>query len=162
VPGYPIGRQWFPISRLDPSELDRGAAAAEADVRGLIDAALAELSLPPERLVLVGFSQGTMMSLQVGLRLPTAPAAIIGFSGALPNPNGLTARPPEAWPTVLLVHGDADEVVPVQASQMAATHLQSLGVPVQFGIAPGLGHGISPEGLNHASQVIRDSLLAKA
>lgn len=162
VPGYPAGRQWFPISRLDPLELDRGAAAAEADVRRLIDAALAEFALTADRLVLIGFSQGTMMSLQVGLRLAPPPALIVGFSGALPNAGTLSADPARPWPPVLLVHGDADDVVPMQASEAAAARLEALGVEVLFGLARGLGHGISPEGLNHAASRIREALALPA
>src|SRR5580692_9348317 len=79
--GAPSGYQWFPISRLDPSEILRGVESAAPVLDAFLDAELARLNLPPERLALVGFSQGTMMSLHVGLT--RKPAAIVGFSGLL-------------------------------------------------------------------------------
>jgi phospholipase/carboxylesterase len=102
--------------------------------------------LPPERLVLAGFSQGAMLSLHLGLRRATPPAAIIGFSGLLATP------PPEARPRppVLLTHGEADTVIPVNAMFAAAVALGRAAVPVQWHLAPGMGHGIDPQGLDIA------------
>lgn len=143
VPGAPSGFQWFPISRLDPHEMRDGVAMAAPRIAEFLDAELARLGLPPERLVLAGFSQGAMLSLHLGLRRATPPAAIIGFSGLLasPPPDG-GARPP-----VLLTHGDADTVIPVNAMFAAAAVLGRAGVPVQWHLAPGMGHGIDPDGL---------------
>ena len=143
VPDAPSGFQWFPISRLDPHEMRDGMAMAAPRIEEFLEAELARLQLPPERLVLAGFSQGAMLSLHLGLRRATPPAAIIGFSGllAVPPPEG-QPRPP-----VLLTHGDADTVVPVNAMFAAATALGRAGVAVQWHMAPGMGHGIDPEGL---------------
>src|ERR1700691_4674220 len=80
VPGS-AGYQWFPISRIDPHEMRKGVEAAAPVLDQYLDAELARLELPPERLALVGFSQGTMMSLHVGLT--RRPAAIVGYSGML-------------------------------------------------------------------------------
>src|SRR5215472_8725124 len=81
--GAPSGYQWFPISRLDPTEMLRGVESAAEILNGFLDSELARLSLPADRLTLVGFSQGTMMSLHVGLSLPAKPLAIVGYSGML-------------------------------------------------------------------------------
>src|SRR3954468_22014981 len=110
IPGGP-GFQWFPISRIDPHEMQKGVEAAAPALDAYLDAELARLNLPPERLALAGFSQGTMLSLHVGLRRKVRPAAIVGFSGMLP------AAPPEgtAIPPILLTHGDSDQVIPPQA-----------------------------------------------
>jgi len=146
VPGAPSGFQWFPISRIDPHEMRNGVAMAAPRIEEFLDAELARLGLPPDRLVLAGFSQGAMLSLHLGLRRATPPAAIIGFSGLLATP------PPEAgpYPPVLLTHGDADTVIPVNAMFAAATALGRAGVPVQWHLAPGMGHGIDQEGLTLA------------
>ena len=145
-PGAPSGFHWFPISRLDPHEMRDGVAMAAPRIEEFLDAELARLELPPERLVLAGFSQGAMLSLHLGLRRAIPPAAIISFSGLLASP------PPEAKPRppVLLTHGDADAVIPVNAMFAAATALGRAGAPVQWHLAPGMGHGIDPEGLNIA------------
>jgi phospholipase/carboxylesterase len=141
VPGAPSGFQWFPISRIDPHEMRDGVAMAVPRIAEFLDAELARLELPPERLVLAGFSQGAMLALHLGL--DRAPAAIVGFSGLLATP------PPEDKPRspVLLTHGDADTVIPVHAMFAAATVLGRAGVPVQWHLARGMGHGIDPEGL---------------
>jgi phospholipase/carboxylesterase len=143
VPGAPSGFQWFPISRIDPHEMRKGIALAAPRIEQFLDAELAELGLPPERLVLAGFSQGAMLALHLGLRRSVPPAAIIGFSGLLAAP------PPEggARPPVLLTHGDADTVIPVSALFAAAGALGRAGVPLQWHLARGMGHGIDEAGV---------------
>ena len=143
VPGAPSGFQWFPISRIDPHEMQNGVAAAAPGIEAFLDAELAKLNLPPERLVLVGFSQGTMLALHLGLRRAVAPAAIVGFSGLLAGPP--PAQGPR--PPVLLTHGDADTVIPASAMFTAIITLGAAGVPLQWHLARGMGHGIDQDGL---------------
>lgn len=167
IPGQPFGRQWFSLNAYDPNLLRRDpkisgevframAAGAEDSVSNLelfLNAELEKFNLSPDRLVLIGFSQGTMMALQVGLQRTIAPAGIIGFSGALLGveqlQTDLTSRP-----SVLLIHGDADDIVPVEAMFAAANGLAELNVPVEWHVRPGLGHGIDPEGLDLAKQAL--------
>jgi phospholipase/carboxylesterase len=138
------GFQWFPISRLDPQVMRQGVESASPSLDAFLDAELARAGLGGERLALVGFSQGTMMSLHVGLRRNPRPAAIVGYSGLLASPPvpGDVAPPP-----VLLVHGDADPMIPAEQSIMAAIALGHAGVPVQWHISPNTPHGIDPTGL---------------
>jgi phospholipase/carboxylesterase len=156
----PMGYQWFGITRMQPDEMLRGVERTAPILNAFIDAELARLGLDGSRLALVGFSQGTMMSLHVGLRRAVAPAAIVGFSGALPGPEKLPAeivhRPP-----VLLVHGDADEMIPVQALHMAANGLGAAGVAVRWHVSRGVGHGIAPDGLELAGQFLVDAFAGK-
>lgn len=144
MPG--AGYQWFPISRIDPHEMAKGVELAGPVLDAFLDAELARLNLPPERLALVGFSQGTMLSLHVGLRRPVRPAAIVGFSGLLAGPvpgeNDGADIPP-----IFLAHGDSDSVIPPQAMLLAANQLGVAGAGVQWHLAQGMGHGIDPEGL---------------
>lgn len=158
--GAPMGYQWFPITRMDPIEMMRGVESAAPILNAFIDAELARLNLDGSRLALVGFSQGTMMSLQVGLRRKVPPAAIVGYSGALAGPerllNEIQAKPP-----VLLVHGDEDQMIPVQALYMAANGLAAAGVPVRWHVSPGIGHGIAPDGLDLAGQFLVDAFAGK-
>src|SRR6478735_6773164 len=115
----PMGREWFPLTFRDPNERWIGVNAAGPILNAFIDAELKRRNLPPQALALVGFSQGTMMALHIGLRRPVAPAAIVGYSGMLVTPKDgpadaiageIRSRPP-----VLLVHGDEDQLIPVQA-----------------------------------------------
>lgn len=148
IPGGP-GYQWFPISRIDPHEMRKGVEAAAPVLDEYLDAELARLGLGPERLALAGFSQGTMLSLHVGLRRKVRPAAIVGFSGLLAGPPGEGDIPP-----ILLTHGDSDQVIPPQAMFVAAGQLGLAGAAVQWHLAPGMGHGIDPEGLMIAGQFL--------
>lgn len=142
----PMGRQWFPLMQLTPDEYWQGVRAAAPVLAGFIDAELERLGLDAGKLALVGFSQGTMMSLHVGLRRAVAPAAILGYSGALAGPEHLAGEI-RARPPVLLVHGSHDELIPVAALHAAAEALAAAGVPVQWHVSRGLGHGIDGVGL---------------
>ena len=142
----PYGRQWFSLQDRRPALMAAGALIARGALDGFLDAELARLGLPGSALALAGFSQGCMMALYTGLRRAVPPAAILGYSGALLAPESLaaeiTVRPP-----VLLVHGEADDIVPVQATRAAEAALRQAGVPVEALYRPGLAHGIDEAGL---------------
>jgi phospholipase/carboxylesterase len=150
----PFGRQWFSLQDRSPAALLAGLRAVAPMVDAFIDDALAARGLGDEALTLVGFSQGTMTSLHVGLRRARPCAGILGFSGALAGPDAL-AQEIRARPPVLLIHGDADEVVPVRALPAAVTTLEAVGVPVESVVTPGLGHSIDEAGLKRGAQFLR-------
>jgi phospholipase/carboxylesterase len=138
------GYQWFAISRLDPHEMRRGVESAADSLNAFLDSELKRLGLAGDRLALVGFSQGTMMSLQVGLSRPVKPACIVGFSGMLA---GTAPKLGPDAPPILLVHGDADPMIPVPALFDAAAALGRAGATVQWHISSGVGHSIDETGL---------------
>jgi phospholipase/carboxylesterase len=154
----PVGREWFPLTFRDPNERWLGVNQAMPVLNVFLDAELTRRKLPPSALALVGFSQGTMMALHVGLRRAVAPKAIVGYSGMLVTPDDLDpnqfAAEIVSRPPVLLVHGDQDPLIPVQALLQAAQGLASLEVPVEWHISPGIGHGIDPEGLRHGGEFL--------
>ena len=155
-PGNPFGgRQWFELTFRDPGERWRGVCHAAPALNAFLDAELARLGLSDDALALVGFSQGTMMALHVGLRRPRAMAGIVGFSGLIAGTEHLAAdivsRPP-----VLLVHGDRDDIIPVEALTQARSVLGSVEVPVQWHVCPGLPHGIDGNGLELAGNFLAD------
>jgi phospholipase/carboxylesterase len=154
-----VGRQWFPLTFRDPDERWQGVNKAAPALNAFLDAELARHSLAPERLALVGFSQGTMMALHVGLRRAAGPAAIVGYSGMLAMPSAKAAaeaavREIRARPPVLLLHGERDDLIPAQALFAAAQTLAALDVPVEWHLSPGLGHGIDAEGLRHGGEFL--------
>lgn len=140
------GFQWFPISRLDAEEIRRGVDSAADGLDAFLDAELVRLGLSGDRLILAGFSQGTMMSLHVGLRRKIRPLAIIGFSGMLSVAGPLAALGPDA-PPILLVHGEADTMIPPEAMFAAAGALGRAGGLVQWHLSRGIAHSIDPDGL---------------
>ena len=156
VPGYPGGHQWFPISRLDPALMAAGVRGAAASLDGFIDAELARHGLPPSACALVGFSQGTMMSLHVGLRRAEALGAILGLSGMLADAGPVASRPP-----VALVHGTADEVIPVGALFASLEGLAAAGVPALWRVSHGTGHSVSEDGLALGAAFLRDALAGR-
>lgn len=159
--GAPFGYQWFPIPWIDGSseeEAERGMMQAVEDLNAFLDAVLIDEDLLPEQMVLFGFSQGTMMSLHVAPRREDEVAGIVAFSGRLLSPE-LLADEAVSKPPVLLVHGDQDDVVPVQSLPEAAEALQQAGFEdVYAHIMKGTAHGIAPDGLSVALAFMRDKL----
>ena len=114
---------------------------------------MARYGLDESKTVLVGFSQGTMMALHLGLRRANPLAGIVGFSGMLAGPDTLAAEI-KSRPPVLLVHGDSDEMLPAVLTQRAARALEENGVKVDVHIARGVGHGIDQTGLSQAARFL--------
>jgi phospholipase/carboxylesterase len=150
-----MGRQWFDLSLGDMSLIASGVKRAAPALQAFLDAELKRHNLPGQALGLVGFSQGTMMALAVGLGRMPPPAAIVGYSGALATVEALPA--PGAGPAILLVHGDMDEVIPVDAMLIAREQLAQAGLPVEWHVAQGIGHGIDGEGLRLGGAFLRQA-----
>ncbi len=155
----PFGYQWFSLQDRSPDRIEAGVRAAAPLVDQFIDETCEARQISSDRVALLGFSQGCMMSLFVGLRRQSPVAAVVGYSGALVAPQKLTheivSRPP-----VLLVHGEADPVVPFQALAAAQGGLEAAGVEVQTISRPGLGHGIDEEGIRHGAALLHRTLTA--
>jgi phospholipase/carboxylesterase len=157
------GRQWFPLTMRDPSERWRGVEYARPALDGFLDEELAKTGLDESKLALVGFSQGTMMALHVGLRRKRRLAGILGYSGILVGPEHLRAGREGlgASPPVLLVHGDEDQVIPAEALFMSAQNLAANDVPVQWHMSMGMAHSIDQGGLTHGGLFLADNFGVK-
>jgi phospholipase/carboxylesterase len=159
--GSPLGYQWFPIPWIDGSseeESSRGMQQAIEDLNAFLDALMVDEDLLPEQVCLFGFSQGTMMSLHVAPRREDPVAGIVAFSGRLLEPELLADEVQSRMP-ILLVHGDQDDVVPIQSLPQAAEALQNAGFSdVYAHVMKGTAHGIAPDGLSVALAFIRDQL----
>lgn len=142
----PYGRQWFSLQDRDPRSVLAGVEAAAPILDAFIDASLEARGLPDSALALVGFSQGTMMSLFVAPRRKAAIAAVVGYSGSLIGGDSL-ATACRARPPVLLVHGEADPIVPFAAMGAAEAALRGAGIDVTTEARPGLPHSIDEAGL---------------
>jgi phospholipase/carboxylesterase len=173
IPGFPPemmgGRQWFALDTYDPNLLrrdphhtaeiyatmQRAAEQAAPALEQFIADELARHKLGPTDLALVGFSQGTMMALHVGLRRDPGPAGILGYSGALLGGDELRQQI-RSRPPILLIHGDADEIVPIEAMHAALQTLNQADCPARFHVSPGLGHGIDGQGLTLGGAFLAD------
>ncbi|WP_426043979.1 alpha/beta hydrolase [Caulobacter sp. DWR3-1-2] len=144
--GVPYGRQWWPLTSLAPQARAAGVRVSAPALNAYIDAQLAAHSLSEDKLALVGFSQGTMMALHIGPRRTRTLAGVIGFSGMLADPDALAAEV-VTKPPILLIHGDRDEVLPVEALHQADVQLKGLDFEVASHVSPGLGHSIDELGL---------------
>jgi phospholipase/carboxylesterase len=151
------GRQWFELTERNPAEYWRGVTEAAPLLNTFLDDELARHGLSGDRLALVGFSQGTMMALHVGLRRATPLTAIVGYSGRLTGAEHLaaelTGRPP-----VLLTHGDQDDLIPVDALHEARAALAACDISVEWHVSPGLGHGIDAAGLRLGGDFLAKAL----
>lgn len=137
----PYGLQWFSLLDRHPDRVAAGLRASAPVLDAFIDAELAAAGLADDRLALLGFSQGCMMALHVGLRRTNACAAILGYSGRLVAAETLAAEI-RSRPPVLLCHGTADPVVPFGSLALAQAALADAGVAVETLERPGLGHGL--------------------
>jgi phospholipase/carboxylesterase len=152
------GHQWWPLTSSAPSALAEGAARAAPAIDAFIDRKLRQYALTDAQLAIVGFSQGTMMALHVGLRRGQQIAGIVGYSGMLTGAQEIK-HSEITKPPVLLVHGSADAIVPVAATHTAKADLERLGIDVTVHISPGLGHSVDPVGLKLGGEFLRRSLL---
>ena len=155
----PYGYQWFSSQDRSPEAVLGGVRAAAPILDAFIDEELEKRGLQESDTALVGFSQGTMMSLYVGLRRAKPLAGILGYSGRLLAPE-LLATELRSRPPVFLVHGTEDPLVPFQSLAAAEVALKQAGVPVEILACPGIEHAIDPEGLQRGGLFLRQVLSA--
>lgn len=155
-PGAPGGYQWWGITSLDPTARATGAARAAPALADFIDSELTRAGLTEADLALVGFSQGTMMALQVGPTRATAMAGIVGYSGMLADAALLKSA--STKPPILLVHGDADPMIPIAAFHQAETALAAANFSVESHVSPGLAHSIDMPGLQLGGAFLKQVL----
>ncbi len=134
----PGGAHWYVVPRVgypDPESFAQGYAAAA----GFVD------SLPHERVVVGGFSQGAVMSFAVGLgRGRPRPAAIVAFSGFIPEVEGWELDSEAPFPPIALAHGTYDPIIPVEFAHRARAQLEAAGAEVLYRESP-LQHQIDPQ-----------------
>jgi phospholipase/carboxylesterase len=150
------GRQWFSVAGVTEANRPQRVEAARAEFDRVLNAQINGLGFAGrlDRVALVGFSQGSIVALDALASGRWAPAAIVAFSGRLASP-GLLA--PAAGMRALLIHGEADPVIPAWETRQAAAKLRELGVHVETHVFPGLGHSVSAEGIALAGEFLARS-----
>ncbi len=159
--GMTVGYQWWGLNAFTPQALASGASSAAPAIDAFIDRKFDQYGLTESDLAMVGFSQGTMMALHIGLRRERQLAGIVGYSGMLTNAATLS-REAKAKPPVLLVHGSVDPIVPVTALHAARSGLERLGVEVTTHVSNGLGHSVDPVGLKLGCELVVKTFSAVA
>lgn len=153
-PGYPDSYQWFSLQSRDPQTMLQGVQTAAPILEAFIEDQCARFRVKPEKCVLAGFSQGTMMSLYTAPRYKERLAGVLGYSGALigdAGQEGLHKMP------VHLVHGEADDVVPVAAWHDAKARLEKAGFEVSGHTTPSLPHSIDQSGIDSGAAFLKKS-----
>lgn len=151
-PGYPNSFQWFSLQDRDPAAILQGVMAAQPILDSFITEQMEKYDVLPEKTLLCGFSQGTMMSLYTAPRFPTKLGGVLGYSGALCGPPGEVKLP------ICLIHGEADDVVPLSAYEHARGALIGAGFKVSGHTTPGLTHSIDQAGLDAGGVFLKSSL----
>ncbi len=153
-----FGFQWFGLQSWAPMALQAGAETASSFLNTFIDDQMKKYNLPASKLALVGFSQGTMMSLYIGPRRKEKLGGIVGFSGGLIGGEGLIGQPSITKPPVYLAHGEMDSVVPVAAFFHAKETLRQAGFDVTGHTTPGMAHTIDEQGIHEAGIFLKKVL----
>ena len=149
------GYQWFSLQEMTPETRLAGTQTATPILNSFIDDQLKMTGLYEKNLALIGFSQGSMMALHVGLRRKKTIAGILGYSGMLVGPD-LLGESIRSRPPVFLSHGDADDVVPISALSEAVSALEAVDISVSHHTIPGLGHGLDDESIKMGMDFLAD------
>jgi len=153
------GRQWYPFSLLEKVEKNQGALNSALGLMKRIVEKAAEANIPPERIALLGFSQGATVCLEYAVRNARRYRAVIALSGALLGPEG-TSRAYEgslAGTPVFLGSGDRDPNIPKRRVDEAATVFERLGATVTKQIYEGLAHAMNQEEIEKARALLVDA-----
>lgn len=153
----PVGYQWFSLLSRDPENIQAGIEIAFPVLEAFIDQQRARFDVPLAKVALVGFSQGTMMSLYSAPRLPEPVAGVLGYSGALFGEEGIKQDPDEfVKPPIRLIHGEADDVVSVAGYHHAREVLSAAGFDVSGHTTPGLTHSIDEDGVRSGGEFLKE------
>ena len=155
----PFGFEWFPIPDIDGStipDMMQALALSEKLVIKLMDSYKERFSINYSDMVLLGFSQGCMISLNIGLRQLNNIGGVVGISGRLLMPESLEENKKDSYPPVILIHGDEDEVVPISSMYDAEKVLNKINVNFSTHVSKNVGHGIAPDGMAKALEFIKN------
>ena len=156
--GYPNAYQWFSLQDRDPHAMLSGVKAVFSIVEEFIETQMARCNVPAEKTALLGFSQGTMTSLYVAPRLKSKIAGVLGYSGALLWDAKTDVADLKTMP-IRLIHGQADDVVPVQAWTHAKELLEQHGFDVSGHTSAGLTHSIDDAGIKSGAEFLKKVLI---
>ena len=153
------GNTWYPYRFLEPTERNEPYLSSALQVVADLVARLGDHGIPPERVALLGFSQGACLALEAAARNPRRYAGVIGFSGGLIGPPGTSfdyAGSLESTP-VFIGSSDVDPHIPKERVEESAVALGRLGAAVDVRLYPGMGHTVNREELEAARSLLEDA-----
>ncbi len=156
--GGELGRQWFSVAGVGADNRQERVERAREGFDRVVKAAIAERGFADrlDRVALFGFSQGAIMALDAIASGRWPVAAAVAAAGRLPGAD-YPLRAAVAMP-VLLLHGEADTVVPAEESRRAAARLKAARFAVDTRFFPQLGHALSAEGVEAAGAFLARAL----
>ena len=149
------GRQWFSLLSFESTYIFQGIKQVTPILEKFIEQQLKRFNLTHDKLVLAGFSQGAMLSLNYGLynNQSKTIAGIISYSGALilPEDKSISIK---HKPPVLLLHGEQDDLIPITSCHSAKRYLEAKTIPITCEVEKNLGHSISNRGIEIAAKFL--------
>lgn len=153
----PYGFQWFSLQERTPEKILAGVETAMPILNAFIDQQLEKNGMTDGQLAVVGFSQGTMMALHTMPRRAKPCACVVGYSGALVDPEGLKDVESLVKMPILAVHGDADDVVHPGNLERISDGFEAAGFEIEAIMRPNLAHGIDMVGLKRGGSFIAEA-----
>lgn len=141
------GFEWFDLMQTSPTKINDEFKSALVKLNDFVEEQLLEYELNKKDLFLMGFSQGTMMSLQLGLSYKESVAGILGYSGKIYDFEMLKKNI-NSKPSVVLFHGTEDTIIPLEEMYASYELLQEQSVDVTYKVFENCGHSITPDGLS--------------
>ena len=154
----PSGYQWFDLTKDDPSYILEESKKAEIRLKQFIDEVKKEYNLDNKKICLSGFSQGCMMSINLGLTSNDRYNCVVGFSGKIIYQEDLKVRKKNST-DILLIHGDSDEVVSSNYLLEAKDFFLRNNVNIETHLIKNCGHNIPIEASSIALNYIRKKLI---
>lgn len=158
-PYAPSGYQWFSLQSRIPEFMYEEAENTYPAFSDFIDNLLKQYGLSDGDLALLGFSQGTMMALFAAMHRPRPIAGVLGYSGMLLEGEDKVPAPQQKFP-ICLIHGEDDDVVPIDAYRDAVGKLKNSGFDVDGLSVPGIDHTIDPSGIERGASFLQKILRA--
>ena len=151
------GFEWFDLMQTDEKKIFEESLISQKKLKELIDNKLEILNLKFKDLFLVGFSQGTMMSIQYAISQKKEIAGVLGYSGKIFDYE-LLSKNLNSRPKIKFLHGNIDEIVPVEEMYKAVDFLKLNNFNVDYKVYDNLNHAISPEGLSDGLNFIKKNI----
>jgi phospholipase/carboxylesterase len=153
----PKGFQWFDLVDQSPDQILTKSLIAEIKINTLIEEIKTNNNLQSKDIALVGFSQGCMISLQTGIKRKDQIKCIVGFSGKIISTDHLSKNI-NSKPNIMLMHGDVDEVVPVNFLLEAKIFFKNVDYEIETKIFNNCEHRIPIEGSSLGLQFLKKNL----